>query len=619
MKKLLFIAACFLGYGLPAQIIERPLPLLPQQDFSFASVQQNQTQNTLSIPFWDDFSTSRLIPDGKKWLHGQNVRISNSTGIQSPSLNTAVFDGVDVNGVPYNARSLINGRTDSLVSHRFDLSTLPAEQADSVYFSFFWQANGRGELPDQEDSLILQFQNQNLAWETVWSTSGGIDAVSEDFRQELIPVPSNFFHNQFQVKFQSYSRLSGAFDTWLVDYIFLDDQRHSGDSAYVDRALTVNPSFLIAPYSAMPTEQFFANPSAYVQETQTEFVNLNSSFQPIAYNTIVRDLVSGETVETLNDGRIANPIPSAFERRTFDSPALNPSLLNPLADSLWLETTYSIRSGDGFFVEEINPGVDTTFNTAIDFRINDTVRTVTILHDYFAYDDGEPDFAAGINQAGGQLAYAFFAETEALLTHIDINFPFVQQAGESIEIKVWKQGIDGPGAELVSQSFSVLRPSDIGDLRAYLLDSPVVVQDTFFIGFQQATNEFLAVGLDKQTDSGSQMHFNVTGSWQRNVFVKGSFLMRPRFDKAIAEALPGEVSGEASTVNVFPNPSEGRYFISGQVDRIQVLNRQGQERHVPWQKIENGAWVDLSTQQKGIYLLRIWRGNQPQTRRVILK
>ncbi len=619
MKKLLLIAAFFWGYSLQAQIIERPLPLLPQKNFSFAAAQQQQTQKTLTLPFWDDFSTSRLLPDEEKWLYGQHVRISNSTGIQTPSLHAAVFDGVDVNGVPYNVRSLINGKTDSLVSHPFDLSSIPDNQADSVFFSFFWQANGRGELPDQEDSLVVQFKNNALQWETVWSSTGGIEKATENFTQELIQVSRDYFHATFQVKFQSFSRLSGAFDTWLIDYIFLDDQRHPADSAYLDRALTVNPSFLIAPYSAMPKEQFFANPSVYVQKTQTEFVNLNSSFQPIAYNTIVRDLVSGEILEILNNGQIANPIPRAFERRTFDSPALNPDVLNPLADSLWLETTYSIRSGDGFFIEEINQGIDTTFNTTIDFRVNDTVRTVTILHDYFAYDDGEPDFAAGINQAGGQLAYAFYAETEALLTHIDINFPFVQQAGEPIEIKVWEQGLDGPGAELVSQSFSVLRASHLGDLNAYLLDSPVVVQDTFFIGFQQATNEFLAVGLDKQTNSGDRMHFNVTGSWQRNAFVQGSFLMRPRFDKAIAGALPGEASGKISDVNVFPNPSEGRYFISGEVDHLQVLDPQGQIQNVPWQKVENGAWIDLSTRQKGIYLLRIWQGTRTQTKRIILK
>lgn len=95
--------------------------------------------------------------------------------------------------------------------------------------------------------------------------------------------------------------------------------------------------------------------------------------------------------------------------------------------------------------------------------------------------------------------------------------------------------------------------------------------------------------------------------------------MRPRFDKAIAGALPGEASGKISDVNVFPNPSEGRYFISGEVDHLQVLDPQGQIQNVPWQKVENGAWIDLSTRQKGIYLLRIWQGTRTQTKRIILK
>ena len=172
----------------------------------------------------------------------------------------------------------------------------------------------------------------------------------------------------------------------------------------------------------MPTEQFFSNPNKYVAETNSEFYNLNSFFQPILYSTIVTNQVTGQEIERLNDNVLAIPLPGAFERREFDSPALNPSLLDANADSLLLETSYFIRSGDTYFIEEIN-GNDTTFDFNVDYRINDTVKIVTVLDDYFAYDDGEPDFAAGINQRGGQLAYRFYAEERALLTHIDINFP----------------------------------------------------------------------------------------------------------------------------------------------------------------------------------------------------
>lgn len=503
------------------QIVERPLP---NTMWSLNSVPYSaqQSQATLSLPFWDDFSTASIVPSSNLWLSGNQVRISNGTGVNAPTINVAIFDGVDANGAPYNASSLINGKTDSLVSHPINLATLEASQADSVYLSFFWQVTGNGELPDEEDSLSLEFKTPDGTWRSVWSTTGGINLETGEFFQENIKVNSEYFSDTFQFKFQSYSRLSGAFDTWLLDYVYLNDSRYEADTAYLDRALTRKPSFLTAPYSAMPTEQFFANPSRYLQETNVGFYNLNSSFQPIQFTTTVRELIANEQIEVLNDDRVANPLPGAFERRTFTSPALSANL-NALADSLWLETSYVIRSGDNYFIERINPGVDTTFNTNIDYRLNDTVKVITVIDDYLAYDDGEPDFAAGINQRGGKLAYAYYVEGRALLTHIDINFPFVQQAGEPIELYVWNNLNNDPESILYQNSYSVLRPSSIGELRAYALETPIFVQDTIYIGFEQGTNEFLAVGLDKNIDSGDKMYYNVSGQWQENEFVTGSF------------------------------------------------------------------------------------------------
>ena len=58
---------------------------------------------------------------------------------------------------------------------------------------------------------------------------GGVDNESEEFQQELIKVERPLFHDEFQFRFRSYSRLAGPFDTWLVDYIYLNDSRYPGD------------------------------------------------------------------------------------------------------------------------------------------------------------------------------------------------------------------------------------------------------------------------------------------------------------------------------------------------------------------------------------------------------
>ena len=600
------------------QIIEVPLPV---QNSGKSQIQPRASQATqvLSLPFWDDFSTSGFVPSTQLWQSPENVRVSSSIGINAPTLNVAIFDGVGANGSPYDANSLINGATDQLTSQPINLANLPASQQDSVFLSFFWQVTGHGELPDENDSLALQFKTANDTWESVWSTRGGKDLETGEFFQQLVKVPSRFFHDSFQFRFQAYSRLSGAFDTWLLDYVYLNDSRHPDDIAYRDRALTRRPSFLTAPYSAMPTEQFFANPSRYLIETHAEFYNLNSEFQPIQFSTVVRDLVANEEIEVLNDNKLANPLPGAFERRTFTSRALNASNLNALADSLWLETTYYIRSGDNYFIEDINPGVDTTFNTNIDYRLNDTVRIVTVLDDYLAYDDGEPDFAAGINQRGGKLAYSFSLEQKALLTHIDINCPFVQQAGQPIEQMVWSRLDNDPESVLFRSSYSVLRPATIGELRSYKLETPIFVQDTIYIGFEQATNEFLAVGLDKNTDTGNRMFYNVSGQWRENEYVRGSFLMRPRFDKTIAANTPGSEAAPNEPIKVYPNPTEGVVFIEGELSQLQVYDNWGQEASYQLSTVTNGVRVDLSMNKKGIYLLRFRQGGKVSYKRIILK
>ncbi|KYG82964.1 hypothetical protein AWW67_05930 [Roseivirga seohaensis] len=607
-----------------AQITELPLPInaKPKSSNSLVSAAAglNLAQASLTLPFWDDFSQANTSPNPALWKSGENVRISSSIGKSAPTLNVAIFDGVDATGRPYNATSLLNGATDSLVSQPIDLSTLPVNQADSVYISFFWQATGNGELPDRQDSLVLQFRKPNGSWQSAWRQIGGIDNQSEEFNQVVLKVDAEFFYDGFQFRFKSFTRLAGAYDTWLVDYIYLNDSRYEGDVAHVDRALTRKPSFLIAPYSAMPTEQFFANPTKYLSETNTEFYNLNDFFQPIQFTTTVKDLGTGNQLEVLNNESVANPPPGPYARRTFTSPTLSVANIDVDADSLWLETTYYIKSGDNFYIENISSTNDTTFNTNLDYRVNDTVRVVTKINDFFAYDDNDADFAAGINQNGGKLAYQFFAEERALLTHIDINFPFTQQAGEPIELFVWTNiEAEGRSEEILFQdSYSVLRPSSIGAMTTYELDTPVFVQDTFFIGFQQATNEFLAVGLDKNQDSGDKMYYNVDGTWRKNENVKGSFLMRPRFDKSVASTfVPGKVAPEVR-LEVYPNPSEGEFNIKGQVEHIRLFDSWGKEAQFSVEETETGLKVLFGKNQKGIYLLHVKKEGKTITKRLIL-
>lgn len=605
-------------YSALGQLIEIPLPPKPVTTTPLLSAEGSGFgAPTTILPFWDEFSTSDNFPNEQKWHESQNVRIASNIGIDAPTLNVAVFDGVDASGAGYDPTSLINGLADCMTSVNIDLSVLAPDQNDSVFMSFFWQLKGKGELANEEDSLVLQFLDQNLNWNSVWSKSGGVENETKEFQQEILKVPSALFHAGFQFRFQSYGKLTGPFDTWLIDYVYINFGRHENDIAYLDRALTTPGNFLTAPYTALPTEQFFANPSKYLVDLSVEFYNLNSFFQPILYSANVKDLVTDQELQTLSDEIVS--IPGGFERDILNSPALDVENINLNADSLWLEASVFIKSGDTFFIEDIDNSNDTTFNFQIDYRINDTVRNVTIIDDYLAYDDGEPDFAAGINQRGGRLAYRYVLEEQALLTHIDINFPLVQQTGLPIELVVWKSIGEGNDSIQYQSSFSVQRSNAIGELKPYLLDTPIFVRDTIFIGFVQATDEFLAVGLDKNTNSAEHMFYNVEGNWRENEYVEGSFLMRPRFDKTIAANFVPNNPGSANLdPSIYPNPSAGLFVINAVFDEILIVNSWGQQKRFSAEEQDGKTILNLSENESGIYLIKLTKDNKTTTKRIII-
>ena len=102
----------------------------------------------LELPFWDDFSKAKNVPDTALWIVSENVNINNTFGKNAPSIGVASFDGLDAFGTPYSLNAVEVGFVDSLTSKPIDLSKVPANQTNSVYLSFFfsegwkWRASG---------------------------------------------------------------------------------------------------------------------------------------------------------------------------------------------------------------------------------------------------------------------------------------------------------------------------------------------------------------------------------------------------------------------------------------------------------------------------------------------
>jgi hypothetical protein len=74
----------------------------------------------------------------------------------------------------------------------------------------------------------------------------------------------------------------------------------------------------------------------------------------------------------------------------------------------------------------------------VDFRDNDTVRTLLPIRDFLAYDDGKVDYSAGINQRSGTLALRYEVDGPAFLKGISINFTNFAQVNSVVDINVWR-------------------------------------------------------------------------------------------------------------------------------------------------------------------------------------
>ncbi len=199
-----------------------------QSQNKFAAKTAATKFDTLSLPFFDDFSNYTGHPDTSRWEIGGGTFVNIGIGISPPSLGVVTFDGISENGTPYEFRpNFPKGTADNLTSLPIDLSNLST--FDAVSISFFWQQGGFGEAPDEKqgDSLILEFKipltDSTFGWRVVWGVEA-VDTLAADTVQfaEVFLTDSAFFISDFQFRFRNRGTLSGSYDNWHLDYIILD-------------------------------------------------------------------------------------------------------------------------------------------------------------------------------------------------------------------------------------------------------------------------------------------------------------------------------------------------------------------------------------------------------------
>lgn len=557
-------------------------------------------------------------------------------GINPPSINVATFDGLDSAFLSYSDQVLTNGLRDSLVSQGIKLGEpdVTVAERNSVYLSFFYQWQGNGEAPDPTDYLRVEFKNDLGEWETVMTIFPKSSFNRTEFYDTLIKVDGDrFFHDTFQFRFKNYGRLSGPYDTWNIDYVYLNKNRNVNDSDFPDQAIASTLTSLFNKYQSIPYHHFLDSNS--LTSPKFDVFNGLDEFTDLTYLTegTFLNYVGDQVHETFNsnlgglDTSAINDDGSGIifplEKRTvtleYIPDANDTTQFRQSADSVLIKLKVKLFTGDTFDPKTGGLANDYDLNyLPIDFRCNDTINARYFLKDYYAYDDGIAEYAAGLTQAGNRAALLFemLTSNADTLVGIDIYVPdYGLSSNLTADFYVYKDEEGKPGDILYSiPSFSVQRKGLNTFQRIRILE-PFLVETKFYVGWKAPVGGTLKVGLDISNNAGDKIFVNTNGTWSQNADIAGSLMIRPVFGSgAIVTGLPEE----QPELSVFPNPNAGEFYVRGKFDTIHILSITGQSIPFKVQEVGSDQKILLQDVAAGLYILKIQQGNKIRTEKIII-
>ena len=252
------------------------------------------------------------------------------------------------------------------------------------------------------------------------------------------------------------------------------------------------------------------------------------------------------------------------------------------------------------------------------YRYNDTIRRIQKFYDYYAYDDGVAESGAGIYGVGtshAYLAYKFTVLKGDTLRAMKVFFNRTKTEANRkyFILTVWDDNNGTPG-NIVYQQIGY-RPEFLDSLNAfvtYKLDTAIFVDsaETFYIGWERTTEDFLNIGFDKNHDASDKIFFNINGYWEQSPLY-GALMIRPVFSKE-PYVKTSEPKYNGFEVEVFPNPAGSFINVRTSVNgTLKILNSQGLT--VYESKIQKrNTVIDLSAYSPGLYFIIIddGRGNK---------
>jgi len=516
----------------------------------------NKNKSALALPFFDDFSYSSPIADADLWQQS-SVFINGTYPINPITVGVATFDGLNKDGLAY-AINMANpqGDADTLLSKEIDLSAV-----NTAYLIFYFQPQGLGDNPQIEDSLMLEFKDSNGDWNVEWKMAG---SSFYEFKKQIILISSSdYLTNNFQFRFRNKATLSGNFDHWHIDYVKLDEFLNPIDTSKLNDVSFVygGPSFL-KRYEQMPWTHFKNNELAEMNDTAAIFLRNNGASINVDYQYNIFE----------NNNQIAHYPTLGLSRNesVYDYDSIgNFEYKNPPISISSSVFTSLMPDSISFLIQHmISTGQQ-------DNKWNDTLYYQQEFNSSFAYDDGVAESAYGINTSGAKLAYQFELNRPDTLRAIQMYFPQMLDSVNHIpfNLTVWNNNGGEPGSIIHQQEVYPEHTKD-GSFYYYYLDSLFQIVGTFYVGWEQQTNNLLNIGLDKNKLANQYMFYNVGSGWNNSIY-PGAWMIRPIV--SMEEVILSSVNQTRYKFLIYPNPAKEELTIISSTanNLILIYNLQG--------------------------------------------
>ena len=510
-----------------------------------------KNKNSLALPFIDDFSYNSSVVNPDLWEQS-SVFVNRTYSINPITIGVATFDGLDQYGFARDFfPSSPSEPSDTLLSQAINLGG-----QSSLYFMFYFQGKGRGDVPEMQDTLVLEFLNDTFNWEMIWFSNGQtmLDSVFE----KVVHVidEQKFMHSAFQFRFRNYATISGNFDHWHIDYVKLDELLSISDTTELNDVSFVYsaPSFL-KRYEQMPWSHFKDNKMAEMNDTAAIFLRNNEASINVDYYYNIFE----------NSTQIAHYPTSGVSRNEsifdFDSTSENFQYKNPPISVSASVFSSLMPDNVSFLIQHvIGTGQE-------DNKWNDTLYYQQEFNSRFAYDDGTAESAYGINVNGAKLAYEFKLNHPDTLRAIQMYFPQMLDAVNHIpfNLTIWESTNGFPGDILYSQSVFPVHTEN-GGYHTYYIEYPFEIEGTFYVGWEQTTDDLLNIGLDKNNEAHQYMYYNLGAGWNNSIY-PGSWMIRPIVSM---EQIISAVVDLKPSFRVYPNPTVDILIIESKTDKNQI-------------------------------------------------